>query len=160
MLATGVMVQFVAVPFAFLFGFVARSLGAKRALFIPIAVYIAITVLAYRMTAARDFFILAFLVATVQGGSQALSRSLFATMVPRHRSAEFFGFRGVFEKFAGALGPFVFASVIAATGSSRPAILTLVVFFAAGGALLSFVDVAEGRARARQAEARLTGPAA
>jgi UMF1 family MFS transporter len=152
MMKAGVMVQLVAVPFSFLFGFVARWLGVKRALFIPIFVYIAITALAYRMTAARDFYVLAFLVATVQGGSQALSRSLFATMIPRHKSGEFFGFFGVFEKFAGVLGPFVFAAVIAATGSSRPAILTLVVFFVGGGALLAFVDVAEGRARARKAE--------
>ncbi len=155
MIGALVMVQFVAVPFAFLFGGLARWLGVKTTLFIPIAVYVIITVLAYRMRTARDFYVLAFLVATVQGGSQAISRSVFATMIPRHASAEFFGFWSVFEKFAGILGPAVFASVIAATGSSRPAILAIVVFFVAGGTILAFVDVAEGRARAREAEARL-----
>jgi MFS transporter, UMF1 family len=150
-----IMIQFVGVPFAFLFGAVAGRFGVKRALFVPIAVYIVIAVFAYRMKTAADFFILAFLVATVMGGSQALSRSLFATMIPRQLSGEFFGFWGVFEKFAGVLGPFVFATMIATTGSSRPAILALVVFFVVGGVLLALVDVDEGRRRARQAEAAL-----
>jgi UMF1 family MFS transporter len=66
----------------------------------------------------------------------------------------------VFEKFGGVMGPVVFASVIAATGSSRPAILALLVFFVAGGALLAFVDVDEGRRHARAAEAALASPRA
>jgi len=76
-------------------------------------------------------------------------------MIPRSRSGEFFGFWGVFDKFGGVIGPFVFASMIAATGSSRPAILALIVFFVAGGVLLWFVDVEEGRRHAREAEAAL-----
>jgi UMF1 family MFS transporter len=150
-----IMIQFVGVPFAILFGSLASRLGVKRTLFIPIVVYVAVAIVGYRMKTATDFFVLAFLVATVQGGSQALSRSLFATMIPRSRSGEFFGFWGVFEKFGGVIGPAVFASVISATGSSRPAILSLIVFFVAGGVLLTFVDVDEGRRRARQAEAAL-----
>jgi UMF1 family MFS transporter len=149
------MMQFVGVPFALLFGALAGRLGVKRTLFIPIVVYTVVVVVAYRMKTATDFFVLAFLVATVQGGSQALSRSLFATMIPRPRSGEFFGFWGVFEKFGGVIGPFVFASVIAATGSSRPALLALIVFFVLGGVVLTLVDVDEGRRRAREAEAVL-----
>jgi UMF1 family MFS transporter len=116
---------------------------------------VVIAVLGYRMKTAADFFVLAFLVATVQGGSQALSRSLFATMIPRQRSGEFFGFWSVFEKLGGVLGPFVFATTMAATGSGRPALLSLIVFFVVGGALLAFVDVGKGRRRAREAEAAL-----
>lgn len=149
-----VMTQFVGVPFAFLFGTLAGRLGPKRALFIPLAVYLVVTVLAYRMTTATEFFALCFLVATVLGGSQALSRSLFATMIPRHKSAEFFGFFGIFEKFAGVLGPILFASMIRGTGSSRPAILVMAAFFVLGGAILWFVDVDEGRRAAREAEDR------
>lgn len=149
-------VQFVGIPFAFLFGHLARRLGPKRLLFIPIVMYLVITILAYRMRTGRDFLILAFLVATVMGGSQAISRSLFATMIPRHRSGEFFGFWSVFEKFAGVFGPMVFAGVIGATGQSRPAILAIIVFFVLGGILLLFVDVEEGRAQARRAEAQLS----
>jgi UMF1 family MFS transporter len=149
-----VMTQFVGVPFSFLFGSLAERLGPKRSVFIAIGVYVGITVLAYQMTTATEFFVLAFLVATVQGGTQALSRSLFATMIPRYKSAEFFGFYGVFDKFGGIFGPALFAAVIRATGSSRPAILAIVVFFVAGAALLYFVDVEAGRRAAREAEER------
>ncbi len=155
LIAAIIMIQFVGVPFAILFGALAGRLGVKRTLFIPVAVYVVIAVLGYRMKTAADFFVLAFLVATVQGGSQALSRSLFATMIPRPRSGEFFGFWGVFDKFGGVIGPFVFATMIASTGSSRPAILALIVFFVVGGGLLAFVNVDEGRRHAREAEAAL-----
>jgi UMF1 family MFS transporter len=150
-----IMIQFVGVPFAILFGALAGRFGVKRMLFVPLVVYVVVAIVGYRMKTATDFFVLAFLVATVQGGSQALSRSLFATMIPRARSGEFFGFWGVFDKFGGVIGPFVFASMIATTGSSRPAILALIVFFVAGGLLLTFVDVDEGRRHAREAEAAL-----
>jgi MFS transporter, UMF1 family len=149
-----VMTQFAGVPFAFLFGHLARSLGAKRSIFVALAVYVGITVFAYFMTTATEFFVLAFGVATVQGGIQALSRSLFATMIPRYKSAEFFGFYGVFDKFGGILGPTLFALVIRGSGSSRPAILATVLFYLAGGALLFFVDVDKGRRAAREAEER------
>jgi UMF1 family MFS transporter len=149
-------VQFVGVPFAFLFGQLAACLGAKRSIFVALFVYVCISLLAYRMTTAREFFILAVLVGVVQGGSQALSRSLFASMVPRHKSSEFFGFFGVFEKFAGVVGPGVFAVMILVTGSSRGAILSLIAFFVIGGALLAMVDVDEGQQAARNAEADLS----
>ena len=148
-----VIVQFIGVPFAFLFGQLAGKIGAKQAVLVSLAVYVVISALAYRMTTATEFYVLAGLVGMVQGGSQALSRSLFACMVPRHKSAEFFGFFGVFEKFAGIVGPGVFAMMILLTGSSRGAILSLVVFFVIGGVLLSKVDVDEGRRVARESEA-------
>jgi UMF1 family MFS transporter len=147
-------VQFVGIPFAFLFGMVAGRIGAKRALYIALAVYVGITVTAYYMRTALHFFILAMLVGTVMGGAQALSRSLFSTMIPRHKSSEFFGFFGVFEKFAGIFGPGAFAVIISATGSGRTAILSVIPFFVAGAALLSLVDVEAGQRAARAAEAR------
>jgi UMF1 family MFS transporter len=148
-------VQFVGIPFAFLFGQLAARLGAKRSIFVALFVYVGISVLAYRMTTVTEFFVLAVLVGMVQGGSQALSRSLFASMVPPHKSSEFFGFFGVFEKFAGIVGPGVFAVMILVTGSSRGAILSLIAFFVVGGALLAMVDVDEGQRAARKAEADL-----
>jgi UMF1 family MFS transporter len=147
-----VLVQFVGIPFAFLFGALGARIGAKRAIYLGLAVYTCIAVLAYFMTNATHFFILAGLVGMVQGGTQALSRSLFASMVPPHKSGEFFGFFSVFEKFAGIFGPLLFAGVIAASGSSRAAILSVVAFFAVGALLLSFVKVEEGRRVAREAE--------
>ena len=82
-IAAFVMVQFVGVPCSFLFGALAGRIGAKPAIFLALAVYTGISVLGYFMTTAWQFFVLAFLVGTVQGGSQALSRSLFARMTPR-----------------------------------------------------------------------------
>jgi UMF1 family MFS transporter len=149
-----VIVQFVGVPFAFLFGMLAGRLGAKRCVFLGLAVYVGISVLGYRMQDAGDFLLLAMLVGMVQGGTQALSRSLFASMIPRYKSGEFFGFWAVFEKFAGIFGPLIFTLTVASTGSSRNAILAVTAFFLVGGALLSFVDVAEGQRVARAAEAR------
>ncbi len=139
------LVQFVGVPFAFLFGRLAQSLGAKRAIYLALAVYVVVTVIGYTMHTAWQFYLLAFLVGTVQGGSQALSRSLFASMVPQGQSAEFFAFFAVTEKFAGIFGPAIFALMATLTGSSRSAILAVIGFFLAGGVLLARVDVAEGQ---------------
>lgn len=99
-----------------------------------------------------DFLRLAVMVGVVQGGTQALSRSLFASMIPRQKSGQFFGFWSVFEKFAGILGPAAFTAATMLTGSSRSAILALIAFFVIGGFLLSFVNVEEGRQRAREVE--------
>jgi UMF1 family MFS transporter len=140
-----VMVQFVGVPFAVLFGRLAGAIGAKPAIFLALAVYTGISVLGYFMSTVWHFFVLAFLVGTVQGGSQALSRSLFATMIPRQKSSEFFGFFAVFEKFAGIFGPALFAVTVALTGSSRNAILSVIAFFVVGAVLLALVDVEEGQ---------------
>ena len=140
-----VMVQFVGIPFAFAFGWLAGRIGAKTSIFIALLVYVVISIVGYYMTSAWQFFLLSFLVATVQGGSQALSRSLFASMIPPSKSSEFFGFFGVFEKFAGIVGPALFAITVRATGSSRNAILSVIAFFVIGALLLWKVDVEEGK---------------
>ena len=147
-----VMVQFVGIPFAFGFGWLAGRIGAKTSIFIALVVYVIISIVAYFMTAVWQFFLLSFLVATVQGGSQALSRSLFASMIPPQKSSEFFGFFGVFEKFAGIVGPALFAITVRLTGSSRNAILSVIVFFVVGAALLWLVDVDEGKRVAAASE--------
>jgi len=148
--------QFIGIPFAFLFGVLADRIGAKRAVFAGLAVYAVITVLGYFMRSSWEFFALAVLVGMVQGGTQALSRSLFASMIPRQKSSEFFAFFGVFERYAGILGPAIFAWVVDRSGTSRNAILSVLAFFIIGAALLAFVDVDEGRRviRAQSAEAR------
>jgi UMF1 family MFS transporter len=147
------LVQFVGIPFAFLFGSLAGRIGAKRSILLGLAVYTGICVYGYFVDSTTDFFVLALLVALVQGGTQALSRSLFASVVPRHKSGEFFGFYSVFEKFGGILGPLVFALAVQGGGSSRVAILWVIAFFVVGGALLWRVDVAEGEQAARTADA-------
>ena len=154
-IAAFILVQFVGVPCSFAFGAVAGRIGAKPALFFALAVYVCISVLGYFMTSTWHFFALAFLVGIVQGGSQALSRSLFARMIPKHKSSEYFGFFAVFEKFAGIAGPVVFAASITLFDSSRAAVLSVIVFFVLGALVLARVDVAAGEAHAAAAEARL-----
>ena len=150
LIAAILLVQFVGVPCSFLFGTLAGRIGAKQAIFLGLLAYTAISILGYFMTSAAHFFMLAGLVGLVQGGTQALSRSLFASMIPPHKSGEFFGFFSVFEKFAGIFGPLIYAGTIAATGSSRGAFLSVIGFFAVGAAILALVDVKEGQSRVRQ----------
>jgi len=139
------LVQFIGVPAAFVFGAIADRVGAKPAILGSLAIYTVVSVLAFRMRTGTDFFILAGLVGLVQGGSQALSRSVFATLIPRDRTAEFFGFFSVFEKFAGVFGPLLFSAAVAITQDTRAAILSVILFFVAGAALLLRVDVEAGR---------------
>jgi UMF1 family MFS transporter len=147
-IAAFVMVQFVGVPCSFLFGAAADRVGAKPALFAAIVIYVVVSTIGYFMTTEWQFFALAFLVGVVQGGSQALSRSLFARMIPKHKSSEYFGFFSVFEKFAGIAGPALFAGSVMFFGSSRAAVLSVIVFFIAGALVLTRVKVAEGEAQA------------
>ena len=145
-----VLVQFVGIPCAFAFGAIAGKIGAKKSILFSLVVYTIISILAYRMKTATHFFLLAILVGLVQGGSQALSRSLFSTLIPKHKSGEFFGFFAVVEKFAGIFGPLVFLAISAITGSSRGAILSVIAFFVVGGGLLMLVDVEEGQRVAKE----------
>jgi len=150
LLLTVVVVDLVGTPFAVLFGALAERIGAKRAILAGLGVYTVSMVLAYFTRTATQFFGLALLIATVQGGTQALTRSLFASLVPAERSAELFGFLAMAGRLTGMIGPAVFAAVATITGSTRGAILSVAVFFVAGAALLRGVDVEQGRAAARE----------
>lgn len=149
LIAAFVMVQFIGIPCSFLFGALGVRIGTKRAIFLALAVYTAATILGYFMTTVTHFYILAALVATVQGGAQALSRALFSRLVPANRTSEFFGFFAVAERFATILGPPVFTLSVILTGSSRTAVLVIIAFFAAGAVLLSMVDEEAGVRAAR-----------
>jgi MFS transporter, UMF1 family len=144
----------IGVPCSVAFGWLAGRIGPKRAILFALGVYAFIAVLGYAMTTDLHFYALCTLVGLVQGGSQALSKSLFATLVPKHRTSEFFGFFGVFEKFGGVGGPLLFTAVIGVTGSGRGAILGLIAFFVVGALLLLAVDVPAGQHAARTAEER------
>lgn len=143
-IGTLLMVQFVAVPFAILFGWLAKKLGLKRSILLSIGIYTLIAIAGYFLTQEWHFWALGFMVATVQGGSQALSRSLFGRMMPPNRSAEFFSFFSVSEKIAGTAGPLVFGLVSRLMGGSRLSIVSLIIFFVSGAFLLSKVNVDEG----------------
>jgi UMF1 family MFS transporter len=148
-LALGIlMVQLIAVAGALFFGRLAGRLGTKPAILWSIGLWSVVLAWGFSIPKGQPapFFILAGLIGLVLGGTQALSRSLYGSMIPEEASAEFYGFFSVFEKFSAIIGPFIFFGVNTLTGSSRGAVLSLVVFFVIGGWLLSRVDVAEARA--------------
>jgi UMF1 family MFS transporter len=134
--------QFVGIPFSLLFGKFSGKIGTKRAIMLGLGWYALITIAAYFMSAPWQFWVLALMVGMVQGGTQALSRSLFGLMAPKARSAEFF--YDISSKFAGIVGPALFALVGQLTGSSRLGIVALIVFFIGGILLLTRVDEKEG----------------
>jgi UMF1 family MFS transporter len=158
LIAAILLVQFIGIPAAFAFGGLAGRIGAKRSIFIGLLVYTGICIFGFFLRTARDFWILAIAVGLVQGGTQALSRSLFATLVPRHKSGEFFGFFSVFEKFGGILGPLAFAVAAQVSGNSRVAILSVIIFFVVGAWLLTMVDEQAGAAAARASDRETVAP--
>jgi len=153
------LVQFLGIPFTFAFGALADRIGTRRGIYLALCVYVSISVFGYFMDEAWHFWALAGGVATVQGGAQGLSRSLYASLIPRGKSSEFFGFFSVSSKFAGIFGPLLFGVVAQLTGGSRLSILSLVVFFVGGIVLLSRVDEEEGRRVARGEDRELVPPA-
>lgn len=155
LIAAILIVQFVGIPFTFLFGIFAGWVGAKRSVYVGLVVFMGVSILGYFMRTAAHFYALAFFVGLVQGGTQGISRSLFASMIPRHKSGEFFAFFSVFSRFAAVLGPTIFGLVLGATGESRLAILSLIGFFGIGAIVLASVDVEEGKREAARGEGEL-----
>ena len=163
-----ILANVVGIPCAFGFGVLAGRLGAKTAILIGLAGYVGICVFGFFMPlpseaapedveavkvhATRLFLILAAAVGVVQGGCQALSRSLFASMIPPSQSGEFFGFFSTSAKVAGILGPVLLGFIWLNGDDPRVGILALAIFFLAGGALLFFVDVDAARKTAREEE--------
>lgn len=138
-----------------IFAGLANSLNTKRSILLALAIYAVICIWGFFINSTIEFWSLAWMVAIVQGGSQALSRSLFSVMSPASKSGEFFGLFSIMEKFASLLGPIVFALAAASFGSSRPAILALIAFFIIGGYLLTRVNVEEGRRVAKAEDAAM-----
>lgn len=143
-IGTLLMVQFVAIPFAFLFGWLAKKIGTKRSILLSLLIYTLIAIGGYFLYKEIHFWLLGFAVATVQGGSQALSRSLFGRMMPKSKSAEFYSFFSVSEKIAGTVGPLLFGVVSRIMGGSRLSIVSLIIFFSLGGLLLWQVNEKDG----------------
>ncbi|MDT8323551.1 MAG: MFS transporter [Bacteroidota bacterium] len=133
------MIQFVGVVGAQLFGMLARRFGSKNMVIVALMIWTGVIVYAYFMTEPMEFWILGAVVGLVLGGSQALSRSMYSRIIPPAASAEFFGFFSVFEKFSAIWGPIAFALIRQLTGSARLSILSLVVFFFVGMIVLIFV---------------------
>ncbi len=143
LITTILLVQFVAFLGALVHGRLARRFGAKRTIMGSLVVWIAVVITAYFLEAGEEiqFYGVAVGIGLVLGGTNALSRSLFSQLVPPGKEAEYFSIYEVGEKATSTLGPLLFAAVGQATGSFRPAIVSLVVFFVIGFVLVSLVPV-------------------
>ncbi|KSU64312.1 MFS transporter [[Bacillus] enclensis] len=131
--------QVVAGPFAILYGRLAERFTGKKMLYVGICVYIIVCIYAYFLETTLDFWILAMLVASSQGGIQALSRAYFAKLIPKKNSNEFFGFYNIFGKFASILGPLLVGVTAQVTGDSSSGVFSLVILFIIGLTILAFV---------------------
>lgn len=124
--------QFVAFPFSILYGKLAGKYSSKTMIYVAVGVYLVICVYAYFIKSAFDFWLLAFMVGTSQGGIQAISRSYFAKIVPKENSNEYFGFYNIFGKFAAIMGPFLVSFTTQMTGNVRNGVFSLIILFFIG----------------------------
>lgn len=138
--------QFVAFPFAIIYGKAAQKFGTKRTLYFGILTYCVICIVAFFMSPDKDvkvltvmFWILAMLVGTAQGGIQALSRSYFGRLVPKDKANEFFGFYNIFGKFAAIIGPVLFGAISIATGKANYGVSSIIILFIIGAIIFHFV---------------------
>lgn len=128
--------QFVAFPCSIIFGKLAEKYTGKRMLLIGVLIYCVICIYAFFMKTTFDFWILAMLVGTSQGGMQAISRSYFGKIIPKANSNEFFGFYNIFGKFAAIVGPFLVGIVTQITGKTNFGVLSIIILFIIGGSIL------------------------
>lgn len=144
-----ILLNVVAAGGAIVFGFVADRIGQKKTIFISLTFWILAVTTAYFSETRTTFYVAATLVGLGMGSCQSVTRSLLALFTPKQNAAEFFGFLGIAGKALAFLGPLVFGTVSQATGSQRPAILSIAIFFIVGIILLSFVDEQKGKDAAR-----------
>ena len=133
--------QFVGFPATYVYVRMTRFVGVRSGIFFGIAVYALVTVWGSLMQSVWEFYMLAAVIGLVQGGVQALSRSLFARLIPASQAAELFGFYNMVGKSAAVIGPIMMGWLGVLTGSPRLAILSLLILFAAGFLLLFWVKV-------------------
>ena len=140
--------QFVGFPAALVFGYLGGRWGPKPSILVAIGVYALVVLAATQMQEVSHFYALAVAIGLVQGGVQALSRALFAGLIPAGQTAELFGFYNMVGKFGAVLGPFLVGTTAALTGSPRLSLLPILGLFLIGAVLLTRVDVAAGKAAA------------
>jgi UMF1 family MFS transporter len=145
LIAVILMIQFVAFFGALLWGRLAGWIGAKQSVIVSLIIWAGVVIYAYGglkgPTATAQFFVLGIFIALVMGGSQAISRSLYAQMIPQGKEAEFFSFYEISERGTSWIGPLVFGLANQMFGNLRIAILSLIFFFIMGLILLPFVNI-------------------
>lgn len=148
-IAALMVVQLVGIPCAFVFGQLAGRYTTKRMILVGLAVYTLVSIAGMGIQTAEQFFALAFAIGLVQGGTQALSRSLFASLIPKYKSAEFFSFYAVVSSVSSVMAPALFGFVSLLVGSNRIAISSLSLFFIVGALIIARIDVERGREAVR-----------
>lgn len=146
-----ILVQIIAVPGSIFCGWLATRYGEKPTLYFTLAVFTAVVTYGQVAQLVSQFYVMAAMIGMVLGGAQAISRSLFASLIPAGKTAEFFAFFALSGKFSAMIGPLLYGGLLLLTGDTRLALLSLTVFFLAGGTMLYFVNVEKGRADAAQA---------
>jgi len=151
-------VQFVGFPAALLFGWLGKKWDVKKSIYVAILVYLGVALYATTITKQIQFYMLALVIALVQGGIQALSRSYYSRLIPKNQSGEFYGFYNMLGKFAAIIGPLLIGAVglfarnvmgLSEMTSSRVSIGSVALLFIAGGILLLLVDEEQGRKEAK-----------
>jgi len=132
--------QFIGFPAALAFGKIGERIGAKRGILIGLSVYCGVCIWGCAMSTIREFYVLAAVVGLVQGGVQALSRSLYSRLIPAGQAGEFFGFYNLLGKTAAVIGPVLMGWIGLLTGNPRYALVSLIVLFVLGAAILGLVD--------------------
>ena len=145
-----IMIQLIAVPSSLLFGWIATRFSEKTALYLAIGTFLFVVSYGQVVVVLTEFYVMAFFIGMVLGGSQAISRSLFASLIPTGKQAEFFAFYALSSKFSAFAGPMIYGMLLLLTGDTRLALLSLSVFFFLGGVVLYFVDVEKGVAQAKR----------
>ncbi len=147
------MIQFLAVPGSLAVGWLSDRIGQRVTLILCLAVWVGLVIGAYFIYTKPPFWVLGAILAMVMGGVQSVSRAIMGMMTPERHAAEFFGFYNLSGKATSVFGPFLFGAAIYWTGSSRNAIVSLLVLFLLGWALMMRVDIAAGRRQALEADA-------
>jgi UMF1 family MFS transporter len=137
--------QFVAFPSALAYSWFGKKIGIKQALLVAICSYAVIAFMGYFMSKPIHFYLLAICIGLFQGGIQALSRSYYTRLIPKEKSAQFFGFFNMLGKFAAIVGPLLMGIVTIATGNNRFGIISLILLFIGGGFLLLRVNEEQGK---------------
>jgi UMF1 family MFS transporter len=143
LIAALLVVQFVAFPSSLAFGHFAEKVGARRAIFTGLGVYLGISLWGYRLQHVWEFYALAAAIGLVQGGVTSLSRSYFSRLIPAENSAQFFGFYNTVGRFSAVLGPVLMGWVSYTTGNPRFSMFAITALFLAGGAILRLVPETE-----------------
>jgi MFS transporter, UMF1 family len=139
----------------YLFAGLTNSLTTKRAVILGLVIYTVIPIWGFFLRSQAEFFLIGWLVGTVQGGTQALSRTIYASLTPKAKSGEFFGLYGLSEKFAGILGPLLYGIVGTVTHNPRASLLSISFFFVCGIYLLLKVNIEKGAQIAAAEEAQI-----